>query len=55
MPAPIITLTDAAVERVRHLMARADQNVQGLRVGISTRGCSGMSWSMPRRRASSRK
>lgn len=44
MPAPIITLTDAAAERVRHLMARADQTVKGLRVGISTRGCSGMSY-----------
>jgi iron-sulfur cluster assembly protein len=44
MPGPIITLTDAAAERVRHLMSRADQNVQGLRVGISTRGCSGMSY-----------
>jgi iron-sulfur cluster assembly accessory protein len=44
MPAPIITLTDAAAERVRQLMARADQGVKGLRVGISTRGCSGMSY-----------
>ena len=44
MPAPIITLTDAAAERVRRLMSRADQNVKGLRVGISTRGCSGMSY-----------
>ena len=44
MPAPIITLTDAAAERVHHLMNRADQNVKGLRVGIDTRGCSGMSY-----------
>lgn len=44
MPAPIITLTDAAAERVHHLMSRADRNVKGLRVGISTRGCSGMSY-----------
>ena len=44
MPAPIITLTDAAADRVRHLMSRADQSVKGLRVGIDTRGCSGMSY-----------
>lgn len=44
MPAPIITLTDAAADRVQQLMARADQKVQGLRVGINTRGCSGMSY-----------
>ena len=44
MPAPIITLTDAAAERARHLMVRADRKVMGLRVGISTRGCSGMSY-----------
>lgn len=44
MPAPIITLTEAAADRVQNLMLRADQNVKGLRVGISTRGCSGMSY-----------
>lgn len=44
MTAPIITLTDAAVERAKKLMASADAGVTGLRVGISTRGCSGLSY-----------
>lgn len=45
MSAPIITLTDAAAERVRRLMSKAgDEAVLGLRVGIKTRGCSGLSY-----------
>jgi iron-sulfur cluster assembly protein len=39
-----ITLTDAAAARVKTLMAKADENVLGLRVGVKTRGCSGMSY-----------
>jgi iron-sulfur cluster assembly protein len=44
MTAPIITMTDAAIERARRLMADAEAGVTGLRVGISTRGCSGLSY-----------
>lgn len=44
MPEPIIKLTDAAAARVRTLMDGADENVAGLRVGLSTRGCSGLSY-----------
>jgi iron-sulfur cluster assembly protein len=45
MAQPIITLTDAAAERVRKLMAAAgDEPVLGLRVGINTKGCSGLSY-----------
>ena len=40
----VITLTDAAADRVRELMGRADSNVIGLRVGVKARGCSGMSY-----------
>jgi iron-sulfur cluster assembly protein len=39
-----LTLTDAAAERVRELMARSDKPIIGLRVGVKTRGCSGMSY-----------
>lgn len=46
MVAPMITLTDAAAERVKSLMAKGDEDVLGLRVGISTRGCSGLSYSV---------
>jgi iron-sulfur cluster assembly protein len=46
MTAPMITLTDAAAERVKRLMAKAksDKPVLGLRVGVKTRGCSGLSY-----------
>ncbi|MGC2856609.1 HesB/IscA family protein [Novispirillum sp. DQ9] len=39
-----LSLTDAAAARVRDLMAKSDKPVAGLRVGIKTRGCSGMSY-----------
>jgi len=44
MPAPLMTLTDAAAERVKHLMAQADKPIVGLRVGVKAQGCSGMSY-----------
>ena len=40
----MITLTDAAVARVKMLIESSDDKVLGLRVGISTKGCSGMSY-----------
>ncbi|MBV6632689.1 MAG: iron-sulfur cluster assembly accessory protein [Alphaproteobacteria bacterium] len=43
LPAPI-KLTEAAANRVRELMNRSDDPVLGLRVAISTKGCSGMSY-----------
>lgn len=39
-----LTLTDAAASRVRELMARSEKPIIGLRVGVKTRGCSGMSY-----------
>jgi iron-sulfur cluster assembly protein len=39
-----MTLTDAAAERVKHLMAQADKPIIGLRVGVKAQGCSGMSY-----------
>ena len=42
--ANLITLTDAAADRVKQLMAKSEEPVLGLRVGISTKGCSGMSY-----------
>ena len=38
----IMTLTDAAAERVKALIARAEEPVLGLRVGVKNGGCSGM-------------
>ena len=40
----IITLTDAAADRVKSLIERAEKPVQGLRVGVKMQGCSGMSY-----------
>ena len=40
----ILNITEAAAERVKALIDRSDKPVQGLRVGVSTRGCSGMSY-----------
>ncbi len=44
MTAPIITLTDTAAERVRQLIAKSEKPVLGVRVGVKTRGCSGLSY-----------
>ena len=41
---PIVTLTEAATGHVQRLMARADNDVIGLRVGVETAGCSGMQY-----------
>jgi iron-sulfur cluster assembly protein len=44
MVAPVITITEAAATRVKALMAKAEKPVKGLRVGVKTRGCSGLSY-----------
>ena len=41
----MITLTDSAAERVKRLMAKAPEDgILGLRIGVKTRGCSGLSY-----------
>ena len=40
-----MTLTDAAAERLRWLYAKAEQG-KLLRIGVKTKGCSGMSYDM---------
>ncbi len=44
MSKSMITLTEAAAERVRALIAHSEKPVLGLRVGVKTRGCSGLSY-----------
>jgi len=39
-----LTITDAAAERVKALIAKSDKPIMGLRVGVKARGCSGMSY-----------
>jgi iron-sulfur cluster assembly protein len=41
-----LTLTDAAAERIKTLIERSEKPVLGLRVGVSNKGCSGMSYSI---------
>lgn len=41
MAKPILTLTNNAVDRVKQLMASADSQIAGLRVLITSTGCSG--------------
>ena len=42
----VMTLTDAAAERVREIMADQDKPVVALRVGVKNGGCAGMSYTM---------
>jgi iron-sulfur cluster assembly protein len=42
----VLSLTEAAADRVRQIMANADGPVAGLRVGVKNGGCAGMSYTM---------
>lgn len=44
MAAPMLTLTDAAAKRAKHLMSQSEKPIVGLRVGVKAQGCSGMSY-----------
>jgi len=45
-PPKVITLTDAAAERIRALMDAAGGNATGLRIGVKKGGCAGMEYTM---------
>jgi iron-sulfur cluster assembly protein len=46
-PSPkVMTLTEAAAERVREIMNRSERSVVGLRVGVKNGGCAGMEYTM---------
>jgi iron-sulfur cluster assembly protein len=40
----VVTLTEAAAERVREIMANADKPYVGLRVGVKNGGCAGQEY-----------
>jgi len=42
----VVTLTDAAADRVREIMASEDDPKAGLRIGVKNGGCAGMSYTM---------
>ena len=46
MAPPVMTLTKAAADHVRYLMATRSEPADGLRIGIRTGGCSGMAYEM---------
>src|SRR3954462_9117194 len=41
-----IRLTDAAADRIKYVMANAQQPIAGLRVGVKNGGCAGMAYTM---------
>ncbi len=43
---PPVTLTEAAVARIRKLMAEAGGDAAGLRIGVKKGGCAGMEYTM---------
>ena len=40
----LITVTDAAAERIKTLMEKSSTPVAGLRVSVNSKGCSGLSY-----------
>ena len=42
----ILTITDAALNRVKFLLKKTDNDIVGLRVGIKTAGCSGLKYNI---------
>jgi iron-sulfur cluster assembly protein len=42
----VVTLTDAAAEKIKTIMAGADRPILGVRVGVKNGGCAGMSYTM---------
>lgn len=42
----VLSLTDAAAERIREILANSDKPLAGLRVGVKNGGCAGMSYTM---------
>ena len=42
----VISLTDAAAERVKEIMSGSDRPIQGLRLGVKKGGCAGMEYTM---------
>ena len=46
MSEKIIKLTDTAADRIKEIMSNADNNTIGVRVGVKSGGCAGMSYIM---------
>ena len=46
MTKQIITLSDNAAQRIKEIMLKAESNAAGVRVGVKSGGCAGMSYIM---------
>ena len=46
MSKQVITLSDRAAERVKEIIASAKETIVGVRVGVASGGCAGMSYVM---------
>ncbi|HIF62137.1 MAG TPA: iron-sulfur cluster assembly accessory protein [Candidatus Pelagibacter sp.] len=46
MSKQVITLSDRAAERVKEIIAQTKEPILGLRVGVTSGGCAGMSYVM---------
>lgn len=44
--ASVITITDAAAQRVAAMIAGRDKPTEGVRIGVRTAGCSGLSYTL---------
>jgi iron-sulfur cluster assembly protein len=42
----VMRLTDAAANRIKDILARAEKPIAGVRVGVKNGGCAGMSYTM---------
>ncbi len=42
----LMTLTDAAADRIKAIMAKSDKPLAGLRIGVENSGCVGMAYTM---------
>jgi len=46
MAQPAITVTDTAIEQVKALLAKRGKPSVGVRIGVRTKGCSGLSYTL---------
>jgi len=42
----VVSLTDAAADRIKEIMENSDREIIGLRVGVENGGCAGMAYTM---------
>ncbi|KQS58177.1 Fe-S cluster assembly scaffold SufA [Methylobacterium sp. Leaf361] len=45
-PFKVLSLTDRSADRIKAIIAEADQSIAGLRIGVKKGGCAGMSYTM---------